>query len=67
MVGDHRTLFTSSSGLEHAKALVSAYKTGKIRDMNEDVWKAKKIIDSTLHPGMNPLRSSIEAQDPSAN
>ncbi|KAF2431442.1 mitochondrial transporter fsf1 [Tothia fuscella] len=49
-ISDPRTLFTSRSGLEHAKDLVSAYKTGKIRDMNEDVWKAKKIIDSTLHP-----------------
>jgi hypothetical protein len=46
-----RTLFTSSAGLEHAKQLVTAYKTGTIRDMNPELWNAKKIIDSTLHPG----------------
>jgi hypothetical protein len=46
-----RTLFTSSAGLENAKQLVTAYKTGKIRDMTPDLWEAKKTIDSTLHPG----------------
>ena len=24
---------------------------GKINEMNEELWKAKKIVDSTLHPG----------------
>lgn len=47
----HSTLFTSNAGLENAKQLVSAYKQGMIRDMNEELWTAKKIIDSTLHPG----------------
>jgi len=47
----HRTLFTSAAGLENAKQLVTAYKTGKIRDMTPDLWEAKKTIDSTLHPG----------------
>lgn len=46
-----RMLLTSSAGLEHAKQLVTAYKTGKIRDMTPELWKAKKIIDSTLHSG----------------
>lgn len=44
------TLFTSSAGLEHAKQLVTSYKQGQIKDMTPDLWKAKKIIDSTLHP-----------------
>ena len=44
------TLFTSSAGLENAKQLVTAYKTGKLRDMTPDLWQAKKIIDSTIHP-----------------
>jgi sideroflexin-5 len=44
-------LFTSSAGLEHAKQLVTAYKQGQIKDMTPDLWRAKKIIDSTLHPG----------------
>ncbi|KAF2757174.1 Tricarboxylate/iron carrier [Pseudovirgaria hyperparasitica] len=49
-ISDPRTLFTSAHGLQHAKNLVSAYKTGQIREMNQDLWQAKKIIDSTLHP-----------------
>jgi hypothetical protein len=46
-----RTLLTSSSGLEHAKQLVTAYKMGKTQEMTPELWKAKKIIDSTIHPG----------------
>jgi sideroflexin-5 len=49
-------LFTSSAGLENAKQLVTAYKTGKIRDMTPELWEAKKTIDSTLHPGTNDMR-----------
>ncbi|KAF2266467.1 Tricarboxylate/iron carrier [Lojkania enalia] len=49
-LSDPRTLFTSSTGLEHAKQLVTAYKQGKIQDMTPELWKAKKTIDSTLHP-----------------
>lgn len=52
-----RTLLTSSTGLEHAKQLITAYKTGKIRDMTPELWKAKKIIDSTLHPGAGRARA----------
>ena len=46
-----RTLFTSSLGLEHAKALVTSYKQGKVQAMTPELWQAKKIVDSTLHPG----------------
>ncbi|KAF2650325.1 sideroflexin-5 [Lophiostoma macrostomum CBS 122681] len=49
-ISDPRTLLTSSAGLEHAKDLVTAYKTGKLRDMTPELWRAKKIIDSTIHP-----------------
>lgn len=49
-ISDPRMLFTSSAGLEHAKQLVTSYKQGQIRDMTPDLWRAKKIIDSTLHP-----------------
>lgn len=47
----HRTLLVSKDGLEHAKSLVSGYKQGNISAMNADLWNAKKIVDSTLHPG----------------
>lgn len=49
-ISDPRTLLTSSAGLEHAKQLVTSYKQGKVRDMTPELWQAKKIIDSTLHP-----------------
>jgi sideroflexin-5 len=45
-----RTLFVSSSGLEHAKSLVTSYKTGATPSMTPELWQAKKIVDSTLHP-----------------
>ncbi|KAF2769139.1 Tricarboxylate/iron carrier [Teratosphaeria nubilosa] len=49
-ISDPRTLFTSSAGLDHAKSLITAYKQGQIQSMNPELWKAKKIVDSTLHP-----------------
>ncbi|KAK6368585.1 Sideroflexin FSF1 [Lithohypha guttulata] len=49
-IADPRTLFVSSSGLEHAKQLVTSYKKGEIQSMTPELWQAKKVIDSTLHP-----------------
>ncbi|MCJ1236919.1 hypothetical protein MMC14_004903 [Varicellaria rhodocarpa] len=49
-IADPRTLFVSSSGLENAKKLISSYKQGQVQSMTPELWQAKKIIDSTLHP-----------------
>ncbi|KAI0128754.1 Tricarboxylate/iron carrier [Xylariales sp. AK1849] len=49
-ITDPRTLFTSKNGLENAKNMLVAYKQGQINDMTPELWKAKKIVDSTLHP-----------------
>ncbi|KAI1393618.1 Tricarboxylate/iron carrier [Hypoxylon trugodes] len=49
-ITDPRTLLAGKHGLEHAKKLIVAYKQGEIKDMTPDLWKAKKIVDSTLHP-----------------
>ncbi|CZS93570.1 hypothetical protein WAI453_001107 [Rhynchosporium graminicola] len=49
-ISDPRTLLVNKAGLEHAKSLVAGYKQGKINELNEELWKAKKIVDSTLHP-----------------
>lgn len=49
-LSDPRTLLTSSAGLEEAKALISSYKQNKIPAMTPDLWAAKKVVDSTLHP-----------------
>lgn len=46
-----RTLFVSNAGLENAKRLVAEYKLGKCDGMTPELWQAKKIVDSTLHPG----------------
>lgn len=48
----HRTLLAGKTGLEQAKKLVISYKQGDIKQMTPDLWRAKKIVDSTLHPGM---------------
>ena len=49
-----RTLFVSTAGLENAKKLISAYKQGQLKSMTPELWHAKKIVDSTLHPGWFP-------------
>lgn len=46
-----RTLFVGKQGLEQAKQAIISYKTGQIKEMTPDIWHAKKIVDSTLHPG----------------
>lgn len=40
-----------------------AYKQGQVKEMTPELWKAKKIVDSTLHPDtgesvMLPFRMS---------
>lgn len=47
----NRTLLTSNAGLENAKALITKYKQGEIPSMTPELWQAKKVVDSTLHPG----------------
>jgi tricarboxylate carrier len=46
----HRTLLVNASGLEHAKSLIASYKQGKLKEMTPELWHAKKLVDSTLHP-----------------
>lgn len=47
-----RTLLVSPTGLEQAKKLISSYKQNHIHAMTPELWHAKKVVDSTLHPGM---------------
>ncbi|KAL6231294.1 hypothetical protein BDW75DRAFT_48651 [Aspergillus navahoensis] len=49
-ISDPRMLFVSPTGLERAKRLISSYKQNEIPAMNAELWKAKKVVDSTLHP-----------------
>ncbi|KAF3926825.1 Sideroflexin-5 [Dactylellina cionopaga] len=55
-ISDPRTLFTSGAQLQQAIHLVKGYKTGDVTvnkpdgPSMDDVWAAKKIVDSTIHP-----------------
>ncbi|KAL4924178.1 sideroflexin family transporter [Aspergillus undulatus] len=49
-ISDPRMLLVSSAGLENAKRLISSYKQNEIPTMNAELWRAKKVVDSTLHP-----------------
>ncbi|KAI9820067.1 MAG: hypothetical protein M1826_001057 [Phylliscum demangeonii] len=44
------TLLVSRAGLDEAKALLQRYQTGDAKTMTAELWRAKKIVDSTLHP-----------------
>lgn len=50
--GCGRTLLVSQKQLVQAKDLIAQYKRGALPEMNDELWRAKKIVDSTLHPGM---------------
>lgn len=41
----------TGTGLEDAKNLVTRYKKGEEKRMTPDIWRAKKVVDATLHPG----------------
>ncbi|KAF3929589.1 Sideroflexin-5 [Dactylella cylindrospora] len=55
-IADPRTLFTSGAQLQQAIDLVKEYKAGDVTvgkpegPSMDDVWAAKKIVDSTIHP-----------------
>ncbi|KAI1406652.1 Tricarboxylate/iron carrier [Hypoxylon fuscum] len=49
-ITDPSTLFAGKHGLEQAKKLVVAYKQGELKDMTPELWQAKKVVDSTIHP-----------------
>ncbi|OAX79220.1 hypothetical protein ACJ72_06461 [Emergomyces africanus] len=49
-ISDPRTLFVSPAGLDKAKSLIASYKSGHFPSMTPELWRAKQIVDSTLHP-----------------
>ena len=58
-----RTLFTTAAGLERAKQRVAAYQQGREPEATAELWRAKKVVDATLHPDTGepvflPLRMS---------
>ncbi|KFY42692.1 hypothetical protein V495_04370 [Pseudogymnoascus sp. VKM F-4514 (FW-929)] len=62
-ISDPRMLLTTRKGLEESKELIANYKLGKIAQMSPELWQAKKVVDSTIHPDtgepvMLPFRMS---------
>ncbi|KAF9159492.1 hypothetical protein DFQ27_003240 [Actinomortierella ambigua] len=52
-VTDPRTLLVSKRGVEEAQKLITDYSSGKLAGQAinpERLWRAKKVVDSTLHP-----------------
>lgn len=43
-------LLVSKKELEHSKEILGKYKKGGIVDMSPELWRAKKVVDSTIHP-----------------
>lgn len=54
-----RTLFASKSELKTAKELVASYKNNSIPNMTPELWRAKKVLDSTLHPGIHATQNAF--------
>lgn len=58
-----RTLLVSQAKLDESIALVNAFKAGNVRvdqpggPAMADVWDAKKVVDSTIHPGIHLIQS----------
>ncbi|CDR42106.1 CYFA0S08e03686g1_1 [Cyberlindnera fabianii] len=49
-ISDPTMLLTTSAQLEQARKLIADYRSGAIKTMTPDLWQAKKILDSTVHP-----------------
>lgn len=55
-VTDMRTLFTSDSKLEKARALVKAYSSGEAVPESTtvgEIYAAQKVVNAIIHPGMS--------------
>lgn len=56
-------LLNTPTDVENARTLISAYRTGQVSQMSPELWRAKRVLDSTLHPDtgetvMLPFRMS---------
>ncbi|CAH2354052.1 sideroflexin Fsf1p [[Candida] railenensis] len=49
-ISDPTMLLNTSKDIEQAKRLVWDYKNGVIPSMTPELWRAKKILDSAIHP-----------------
>ena len=49
-ISDPTMLLNTTKDIETAKMKVWDYKNGVIPKMTEELWKAKKVVDSSVHP-----------------
>lgn len=49
-ISDPTMLLTTSKDIEESKRLIWDYKNGLIPEMTPKLWRAKKILDSSIHP-----------------
>lgn len=49
-LSDPRMLLNTRAQVAAARELVGAYRTGAIASMSPELWRAKRVLDSTLHP-----------------
>lgn len=49
-VSDPRQLLNTNTDLSNAKDLIRQYRNNEIPTMTPELWRAKKVLDSTLHP-----------------
>ena len=47
---DPTMLLNTTSEIETAKRMIWDYRNGVIPSMTPELWRAKKVLDSTLHP-----------------
>lgn len=43
-------LLVSKKELDHSKEILGKYQKGEIADISPELWRAKKVMDSTIHP-----------------
>jgi tricarboxylate carrier len=49
-IADPTMLLNTTKDIEHAKQLIWDFRNGVISKMSPELWRAKLILDSTLHP-----------------
>ncbi|GME70754.1 unnamed protein product [[Candida] boidinii] len=49
-ISDPSMLLNTAADVENAKRLIWDYKNGVINEMTPELWRAKRILDSTIHP-----------------
>ncbi|AAS53016.1 AER336Cp [Eremothecium gossypii ATCC 10895] len=49
-IADPTMLLTTEADLAHAREVVRSYRRGEMKQPTEEFWRAKKQLDSTVHP-----------------